>query len=234
MIVWLASFPGSGSQIVRQHLQAIYGVGTQHLDPRIGIGQRGLPIPFGSIDDADPSTSNVTKRCPLFVETHELSSDDLPAIYVVRDGRDALSSLARFIVEQEFHCSPLLSDHAYLNTLRRVIYYNDRFGGWSHHVASWTDRAARTAIIQYEQLVKAPAPVLSSALHHLGIELNSIQQSRRNSLHNISSTTTTDIDGGLLRHSEKNLPPQLESLFWKYHGRMMNGLGYQPFSRRAA
>ncbi|HMJ91237.1 MAG TPA: hypothetical protein VK530_15560, partial [Candidatus Acidoferrum sp.] len=90
MIVWLASYPRSGNTFFRIVLHHVYNLKTFSVynDPeleKIGVaevvGHETMPA---SLDELR-SSSEV-----FFVKTHELPADKDPAIYIVRDGRDAL------------------------------------------------------------------------------------------------------------------------------------------------
>src|SRR5437879_528140 len=80
----LASYPRSGNTFFRVILSHRYGL-TVHTDrpPPAEWGKIGLVAGAGE---------------PLFYKTHGLpeAGDTRPAVYIVRDGRDALVSYAHF------------------------------------------------------------------------------------------------------------------------------------------
>src|SRR5262249_46412588 len=97
MIVWLASYPRSGNTFLCVVLHNVYGVPTYSVydddDPvaqRVGpalVGYRPKPVARALMTDG-PDT--------YFIKTHKRrKADRYPAIYLVRDGRDAVVSHAR-------------------------------------------------------------------------------------------------------------------------------------------
>jgi hypothetical protein len=189
VIIWLASYPRSGNNYVRDMLESVYGIKTATIyneprRPKIDL-------------EAARKTGEI-----FLVKTHELPDDDCSALYLVRDGRDALVSYARFIyvesvVEQSraakrwaypayvlyylrsklFRRSKdLMSFRLYVSVFRRsrvkdpppeavrqilhdLVTYNQSFGGWGCHVQAWTQRKAPTQIIKFEDLIQSPEPV---------------------------------------------------------------------------
>jgi hypothetical protein len=84
MIIWIASYPRSGNNYVREILRDVFRVETYS----IYEGPVEHQIDVETIRDAEGIH---------LVKTHELPTDNSPALYVVRDGRDALVSYAHFI-----------------------------------------------------------------------------------------------------------------------------------------
>ncbi len=107
MIVWLASFPRSGNTFLRIVLHRLYGLPTYSIydddDPvaqRVGVGLVGY-------SRKPPSREEMVESSRIyFTKTHKRPKNDaFPAIYLVRDGRDALVSLAhrcRVVADQQF------------------------------------------------------------------------------------------------------------------------------------
>ncbi|MGB3547351.1 MAG: glycosyltransferase [Saprospiraceae bacterium] len=137
-MIWLASFPRSGNTFFRNVLFEVYGVSSstyhQHTNRKL---------------DADFSDYEVVK-------THLLPADlpadlrDLPAVYIIRDGRDALVSIAH-------HRKDIVAPGTdYYNNLVDAILAQrgSFFGGWSKNVQQWTDRAA--IVIRFEDLIADP------------------------------------------------------------------------------
>jgi hypothetical protein len=83
---------------------------------------------------------------------HQLVPDDpaIPAVYLVRDGRDAVVSMAH-------HQADLVHPGTdYREALRETILAEDgsHFGGWSQHVSRWLERA--NIVIRFEDLIANP------------------------------------------------------------------------------
>lgn len=239
MIVWLASFPRSGNTFLRLLLHHLYGVHTHDI-------YVNLPDPIDRSNTKDLSTLVGYKSYQsldelahsdeiAFVKTHELSNDDHAAIYVIRDGRDSLTSYAHFILTNEIKCAPSQYANMYAKTLRKIIYYTDRFGGWSRNVASWTKRTAPTAIVHYEDLVANPIETLKQALAQLNVDLKPAAGEVTLSFDELKEISPQFFRKGKVGSHKDEMPVHLEALFWKYHGRMMDELGYtRSFGRRAA
>ena len=137
-MIWLASYPRSGSTFLRIVLDEVYGIesSTFHL-------QNDYPL------DADYAGYPVVK-------THQLPDElipgdrSIPAVYLVRDGRDCVVSLAHYrkqlqAPESDFHLNLLAAIEAAEGS---------HFGGWSEHVRRWSARAA--LVIRFEDLIADP------------------------------------------------------------------------------
>ena len=157
MIVWIASFPRSGNTFCRTLLHSLYDQKTYSIynDPEIGAmgvtAQEQLP---GSFEEL------ARHERLYFVKTHLAPSDDSPAIYLLRDGRDSYVSLAHHQVIR--HATPRFYDGPLLRLLG-TTYYQEllehivRNSSWSGHVVSWTRRTAgKTFVIRFEDLIREP------------------------------------------------------------------------------
>lgn len=136
MKCWLASFPRSGNTFFRNILYYVYGIESSswHKEPNKSVKE--------GYDQYD------------FIKTHLLpdkivpKDPKIPAIYLVRDGRDSLVSLAH-------HRSDIVSPGSDFSTnLYEAITAEKKsfFGGWSHNITAWLERA--TVVIRYEDLIK--------------------------------------------------------------------------------
>lgn len=137
-MIWLASFPRSGNTFFRNVLHEVYGLtsSTYHQD---------------SSRVADPDFADH----PV-VKTHLLPGQlpaalrDQPAVYLIRDGRDSLVSIAH-------HRKDIVAPGTdfYNNLLEATLAQNGSFfGGWSRNVQQWTDKAA--VVIRFEDLITDP------------------------------------------------------------------------------
>jgi hypothetical protein len=137
-MIWLAAYPRSGSTFFRIVLYEAYGIASSELYDRRNQGRM----------DDDPAHSVVkTHLLP-----HQIVPADpaVPAVYLVRDGRDALVSMARYR-------SDLLSPGSSFawNLFTAVVARpGSYFGGWSRHVRLWTRRAG--VVVRFEDLVVDP------------------------------------------------------------------------------
>ncbi len=138
-MIWLASFPRSGNTFFRIVLHEVYGISSGHLRPpemRKGDWKKDLDFPVvkthlepSDLDPADPA---------------------IPAVYIVRDGRDAMVSISH-------HRSDIVVPGSdYLRNMDEAIRAENGsfFGGWSRNVEAWLKRAS--ILIQFEELIEDP------------------------------------------------------------------------------
>lgn len=141
MKCWLASFPRSGNTFFRNILFYVYGVESSSWHKELN---KSVNSDYDKYD---------------FVKTHlrpfEILPNDptIPAIYLVRDGRDSLLSMAH-------HRSDIVQPGSDFNmNLYEAIVADggSHFGGWSINVTEWLERA--TLVIRYEDLAQDPKRV---------------------------------------------------------------------------
>ncbi|MCI0700235.1 MAG: sulfotransferase domain-containing protein [Planctomycetia bacterium] len=137
-MLWLASYPRSGNTFLRIVLSEVYGLESSEFhDPQL------------------QSTDREYLNYPV-VKTHLLPGDlipsdpEIPAVYIVRDGRDAVVSAARH------HCDLVAPGMPFWSVLRWAIFARKGsfFGGWSRHVREWRKRAG--VILRFEELIVDP------------------------------------------------------------------------------
>jgi hypothetical protein len=140
---------------------------------------------------------------PFLVKTHELSSDDKPAIYVIRDGRPACVSLWKF-----YHKT---------KPLAYIVNGQHRFKTWADHVKSWDPKnRPNTLLLRYEDMVNERNQVIDCIAEFLNREVLSYELPMREQV--------ADIDG---RHVNKYsdwreiLTGADLELFWERNGEVM-------------
>ncbi len=227
-MVWLASFPRSGNTFLRNILFEVYGLAssTYHRESEYPV-------------DAN------FKQFPV-IKTHELpgalEADGVfagePVVYLVRDGRDAMCSIAH-------HRSNLIAPGSdYEQNLREAI-LADRgsfFGGWSQNVEQWCKRA--DLVIRFEDLIKDPL----SEVERLRT-IFELPQPDAEKLPTFESLKSGIPEYGAKRHQEisedekkehskrffrrgkaggwrEEMPGALQELFWSIHGDTMDSVGY--------
>ena len=137
-MIWLASFPRSGNTFFRNVLYEVYGIESSeyHILP-------------------DKSRLKNYEDYPV-IKTHLLPHQlpehlhQLKSVYLVRDGRDALVSIAH-------HRKDIVApgSNYYFNLLEAILARGGSFfGGWSGNVKAWTSRA--DIIIRFEDLIQDP------------------------------------------------------------------------------
>ena len=222
MIIWLASYPRSGNTFFRALLKHVYDIVVYEPYP----SDPALAAPFKDIigDGQLPlSLAEMSRRDDRYiVKTHDMPPDDHPAIYLVRDGRDALLSHARFVLD--YDRVPANPDGHY-GTLRHLI-ESSSFGGWSGNVMAWTSRRASTVVVKFEDLVAAPRHELRRAISAIGCELPEIRSTDPPSFNYLHRKIPQFFRSGRLGAWREEMPDNLHALFWHRHGDVMRKMGY--------
>ncbi|MEL6866381.1 MAG: sulfotransferase domain-containing protein, partial [Bacteroidota bacterium] len=222
-MIWLASFPRSGNTFFRNVLYEVYGLesSTFHRDPQRDLDNRYSTFPVVKTHDL-----------PTLIEP---KSKDIKAVYIIRDGRDSLVSIAHHrkdIVEQ--------GSDFYNNLLEAILARNgSHFGGWSENVRQWVERA--DLVVRFEDLIRDPL----SQVERLR-EIMDLPEPNRDKLPSFqdlkfgkprygggkgkrfqTSKAQLHFRKGKVGSWKEEMPPELEALFWKQHGKMMEEWGYE-------
>ncbi|NJN15539.1 MAG: sulfotransferase domain-containing protein [Oscillochloris sp.] len=234
---YLASFPKSGSTWVRFLLASILA------DKELSLKEFGHYVPDSHIkgDQAylnDPdSLFNRARR--QYLKTH-LGYDYRfrNAIYIVRDGRDTLTSYYHWLnARRETAVS-----------LREIILDQTPMGNWSSHVVGWMQGRSHKLVVRYEELFNDTERQLRHILDFTGMEVDD-QRIRRAieaaSFENMRrKEEVLRNNGNLLAHAVGEKKPALfvrkggsgdwrnlfspedEAIFWKHHRSGMIAAGY--------
>lgn len=224
MIVWLASYPRSGNTLLRTILFQCFGIHSfsDEIDPEIekrvglsknlvtNIGHKPLETDWEEFyENAKFSDER------YFIKTHNAPRDSGKAIYVVRDGRQALISY------QKYHQS-FLGDHA-LN-LMELILGLDHYGGWPEHLESWEARE-NTLLLRYEDMVDASPDTLNKISEF--IDMPVLLSNWKNPFQSMKGENPEFFRKGM---SKWVAPPSwgelIDSLFFLLCGSAMARLGY--------
>ncbi|GGE00747.1 glycosyltransferase [Planktosalinus lacus] len=228
MKCWIASFPRSGNTFFRNILYYVYGIesSTWHKETTYPVDQNYDKFDF--------------VKTHLLPEELEPSDENIPAIYLIRDGRDALVSIAH-------HRSDIVEPGSDFKTnLKEAIFADEGsyFGGWSNNVTQWTKRA--DIIIKYEDLISNPKKVFERIE-----KLISLPQGNWENLPDFKSMkygkpkyggqTTSKIikiedsdfaekffRKGVSGTWKSEMPDNLLNFFWQFHGETMESMGYDP------
>src|SRR5262245_49180365 len=160
MITWIASYPRSGNHFFRTLLLELYGI------PSIQMGLLTTPV-----EEWLASAAVAPER--YYVKTHRLPDDNRePAIYLIRDGRDALVSYAWFMLQirQNKEAAEVSADEFHATLARLIQSDNPSFGDWSANVRAWGNRP-NTIIVRFEELLRSPREVALRAVSQLGLGL---------------------------------------------------------------
>lgn len=235
MIIWLASYPRSGNTYFRMLLNYMCGIKTYSIynDPlfqEIGaqdtIGHELLPAPIEEL---------VKDKRIYFVKTHDLPMDTNPAIYVVRDGRDALVSYARYLKSFNWRGSRLgrlkqvINLVSFQRMLRNLITSTENFGGWSNNVLAWTKKrkGGFTFAIRCEDLINNPELWLKKAIETLKIKVDSTPKTELPSFDSLHEKWPQFFRKGKLGSWKEEMSEDLHELFWTYHWEAMESFGYK-------
>jgi len=225
-MIFLSSFPRSGNTFLRNILFEVYGLesGEFHLNAAHALDDNLTAYPV--------------------VKTHELPSKlnefdpNIPAIYLVRDGRDSVCSMAH-------HRSDLVSPGSdYVKNLKTAIIAakGSFFGGWSRNAEDWLERA--DLVIRFEDLIRdpigtvekirkvyaLPKPVVEN-LPNFKTQKYGIPKYGHGMNPNASEEEKIEKSGKFFRQGKtggwkEDMPDYLHDLFWSYHGETMEKFGY--------
>jgi len=218
-MLWLASFLRSGNTFFRNALYEVYGLPSSayHRDPN-------------RVLDPDYATYPIVKT-HLLPEQLPEAYRHWPAVYLLRDGRDALVSVAH---HRKDITAP--GSNFYLNLLQAIVAPGgSHFGGWSRNVDAWTARGA--LVIRFSDLVRQPLVELER-LRAL-IELPPARPDKLPTFQQLKFgqpkyQATAAVVHGNQKHFRKGrvggwkeeMPPELQALFWFLHGDTMRAHGF--------
>jgi hypothetical protein len=157
-VVWLVSYPRSGNTLLRLILKQCFDLRSASIYPNDLDGVKVLEDFVGHIEYGPGMQSWLDESKQLLVKTHELPTNDCPAIYVVRDGRAVCASLWEFY-RRELPLDAIISGaHA--------------FGTWAQHLAAWRpwDRP-NTLMLRYEDLTNNLPVALDQISGFLGADI---------------------------------------------------------------
>lgn len=233
MIFWIASFPRSGNTFYRILFNRIYNKSTYSIYNAKLNEEELRKLPKNNLLSEGcwqgRSLESLAKdQKEYFVKTHEMAgNDDFPAIYLVRDGRDALVSYSHFIIEFE---NPDRNTHSYedlfYNNLLNLIKCDDSFGGWGENVNSWINRSAKTAIIRFEDLITDPTNIIQNSLKELGFEKEFKIRNTLPTFEELQNDFPKSFRKGKINTWKSEMPEDLQKLFWEKYGSIMEKIGY--------
>lgn len=221
-MIALVSFPRSGNTFFRNVLHDVYGLpsSTFHLEHGRDLDENWASYPV--------------------IKTHLLPSQlppemaQLKVVYLVRDGRDALVSLAHHrkdIVES--------GTDFYNNLLEAILSPGgSNFGGWSQNVKAWTERA--DLVIRFEDLIADPIGQAERLREIIDLpaanpeKLPTFQQLKHgqptygagSGNHFNPAITVKNFRRGKTGAWRDEMPAALHELFWRVHGAVMENLEY--------
>ncbi len=159
MITWIAGWPHNGSTILRQILKDCFEIQTHSIYPEPNFeylfGPRAAT--FGEEWKGNPIVRAEyynSLSVMHIIKTHDLPDDDNPALFVVRDGRDVVTSMSYF----------------WKISIRLVIAaIANQYGDWSAHYYAWNPaKRKNTKIIRFEDMVLRPDDVAKAVGDFIG------------------------------------------------------------------
>ncbi len=241
MLIWLASYPRSGNTFFRILLRHLYGIQTYSVYNDPLFKEIGIAELVGHRDLSEAIDELRTREGACLVKTHSpVPQTDDPVIYLVRDGRDALVSYARYQMSFgkrgtsncEFRLTwpivgALLERRRFLATLRQLIISTEYYGGWSNHVLNWltSPRSAPLAVVRYEDLVSQPVTTMNSTLTKVGLRIAMISNEIP-SFSELHAAAPAFFRRGHQGTWQAEMPKYVQRLFWEYHAEGMKVAGY--------
>jgi hypothetical protein len=225
MLIWLASYPRSGNTYFRALAKHVYGLPSYEV---YDWGERG-PSPIKDITGGTSAPLTIAEMAAsdrlFLVKTHDLPGEDFPAIYLVRDGRDALVSHAHFVLEYDVRLPR--DPERVRETLESLIAGEHSFGGWSRNVLAWTQRQTRTVVVRFEDLVAHPLDELRKAVAAVGLTLHEERTDDLPTFDDLNAQMPAFFRRGRVGGWRDEMPDDLHKLFWRRHGAVMTQLGYR-------
>jgi hypothetical protein len=215
VIIWLASFPRSGNGFFRVISRTLFDREIYSIYPekRMGVNKKKL--------------KQMKQESTVYlVKTHELPPDSSPAIYLVRDGRDSLVSLAWFHLTSRTNPNRDISEQKFTRKLKREI-RSKKFGGWSNNCQAWIQRPYQTTVVRFEDLTSQPEEVVANALTAVGLVPQRSERNKPPSFEELHQLNPFLYRKGKVGGWNEHMPEDLHSLFWEKHGEAMQLVGYK-------
>jgi len=211
MIIWLASYPGSGNTYFRIILNTVFGIKTPTVygtndHPAHVIGHDIV----GFVSNVKSLEEMANGKELVIVKTHNQELDGFPGIYIHRDGRDALVSYAH---KKEFDDS-MVYEEALQSSIQLPV--KNRHGSWGANACHWLNRDSKnTCYVGYKSLIENPVPTVTAALKYVGFPLPK-PLSEAPKFDHLQSINNHFFRRGIVGSYKKEMPTALENLFWSY------------------
>ena len=173
---------------------------------------------------ADPQAYMLKTHCPP-------TENELPAIYIVRDGRDVLVSYANFspIFDPAYRKPPELFRKHLEMRMRDGV---PRYGTWSENVEPWLDRP-NTHVVHFADMIADPIAAVEQAIEALRLPLE-IKGRNVPTFDELRSKAPLHYRRGKVGSWRDEFPADLLPEFWERHGHVMQRLGFQEEQRASA
>jgi glycosyltransferase involved in cell wall biosynthesis len=225
---WLASFPRSGNTFVRNIFFDVFGLESGTYD----LSDVGIELEPGCFNYPVVKTHMRPGRLPAETHNHK-------AICLVRDGRDAMVSIAH-------HRSDIIAPGSdFTENLKAAIHAEKGsfFGGWSRNVMEWLERA--DLVVRYEELISDPVACMERMRTLLelppgdytkipgfealkfGLPRYGAGRDHQMSEDEQRNLARLNFRKGKSGGWKEEMPDELHDLFWSMHGDAMLKLGYR-------
>jgi hypothetical protein len=228
MVIWIASYPRSGNRFFRWVARYRYGLPER--------------TKYAAPPETDPTYHRVrtmeqvvASDEPVMLKTHERpDADDFPAVYVLRDGRDAMVSYTHFALTITKQLPPEAVTPELFRTTLRDLLLEDRavYGSWAENALAWEKRPA-TVMVRYEDMVLDPGGVVDRALAGAGCRVPRVNDGVP-TFDSMKKENDRLVRRGQPGSWKDEFPPELLPLFWKRNGAAMRRFGYTDGEMRAA
>jgi len=142
------------------------------------------------------------------MKTHELQTDDNPAIYIVRNGKAATISLFQFYKKA--------------TSLENIIEGQHGFGTWADHLKSWHPwNRKNTLFLKYEDVLSDLPGTLNTISAFLGVKILSEVLPPREMIAGVDGRWVKDAS-----HTKPDFSETLSRRFVEINGEMLKKLGY--------
>jgi hypothetical protein len=209
-LVWLASYPRSGNTFLRSvlKLKQCFDMNSASIYRDDLMGLPAIETVAGHIEHGPGGVLDFDGQPLQLIKTHEAPFDSRPAIYVLRDGRDAVVSLYHFLHERR--------------PLDVIAEGSTQFGSWAKHVTAWhPDSRPHTLFLRYEDLVNDLGRSIERIADYLKVAPLRTAMPGREEL--------ARLDGHWIRSEtapRATLEGEALERFWQVNGDVMRAYGY--------
>lgn len=221
MIIWLASYPRSGNTLLRQICRSVFKLGSySKYDDLADIGKSVRikdAVGHKILHDSWSRSYSVFRDSEEIhlIKTHDPPEDDSPAIYVVRNGLDAVSSYNRYI---QTHNG---SGHSLSEVIAGSVGW---FPSWGSHLDLWRpDSRANTLIVKFEDMITNATDVIRGVSRFLKREATGCWENKFNTL---QEEDPEFFRKGLIGKGENDFSDAELEMFWTLHGDWFERLSY--------
>lgn len=158
-MIMLSSYPRSGNTFFRNVLYHVYDI--ESMTYRQYSNEQ---IPFDSNTFPVVKTHRLPHQLPEFLQQQA-------AVYLIRDFRDCLISMANKRINKNDGLSPSFS-RCFLEVI--FAQAGAHFGGWSENVKQWSEKA--DIIIRFEDLIQNPIQEVEKVRSLLNLPQANIEQ----------------------------------------------------------